>query len=675
MRSIRLMKLVLISGVFASCMLLASCGGGSSTLPSPTSLPPTPTPPTPASAFSLSVTPTKTSVTAGATATFTIKITGAPSSVTLGLGGSSLLTTQTDPSKISYAFNPASLDNGSSTLTLNVGAKVGAGSYALSVTGAAGDATASAPLTLQVQVQAPPPTSGSPLTVTPANVSLIQGGITTLVVSAAGGGLSGDTLKLSGSEMLSKGSDDPDDDSYSGKIGYSFDNVGTGGGNLTLYVGAKVPVGGYTLTVTGTLNGPTYTTSLILQVLQTGKVYDIKPTDNYQSYLGTLQPGDVLALHAGTYSGSAVLRLNGTQEKPITIRGYGHGEAMPVLAYTGTSANEWEIRGSHLIVEGLVFDSSHTDPIRIRAPSGGGGTDDVTIVGNKFTNCGDICITANDPGVSYQNIRILYNLMLNARTTGVYIGNHQGNTPFKNFLFEGNVIDDRMMNDFSANSDIGYGIEIKLNVEDATLRNNYIVGAKGPGIMTYGLQSDKDPAHQDIVEGNIAIGSCTDQNIIVGAGPTIVRNNLSVGGHVGGYQITDYGNRHLSSGIQVVGNTALLNESSGFWVAPSPKGTGLENLQMINNLAYPLPGGIGYDHLPPNAPPAVIENNNAASPTSAMTANAKRLQTLIPSPEDLRKVWPLMSQGPLQPAQLDNLLNILAALPSQSSNSDPRSCP
>lgn len=515
-----------------------------------------------------------------------------------------------------------------------------------------------------------PPVASSTLSIEPANPSIIQGGIITLAVSVSGGGLSGGTLNLSGSDLLSQGSDDLDASPNTDKIGYAFNNVGNSGGNLSLYVGNQVPVDSYSLTLTGTADGKAYRTSLTLRVAASGQTYMITPSDNYQNYLTTLRPGDVLVLHAGTYSGPAVLTLNGTQEKPITIRGYGQGKAMPVLKYTGSASNLWEIRGSHLIIEGLKFDTTQTNPIRIRAP-GSGGIDDVTIIGNEFAECGDICITANGDGVSYQNLRILYNLMLNSHETGVYIGNQQGQTPVTNFLFEGNVIDDRLMTDSSA---IGYGIEVKLNVKNATLRHNYIVGAKGPGIMTYGLDRNADPRYRNIVDGNIVIGSCTDQNIVIGAGPALVSNNLSMGGSAGGYDADDYGNRHLSAGIQLTGNTAVLNNSSDFWINPNLKTSGLADLQMTNNLAYPPTGGPGYRNLPLDTAPAVIKNNNIASPTAAMVTEVTQLKGLIPSPQDLRAVWPLLSHGPLQSSSLANLLKTLTALPNQSNSSAPRPC-
>lgn len=508
----------------------------------------------------------------------------------------------------------------------------------------------------------------------PSEASIRQGGIITLPVTVEGDGFGNGTLNLSAPAKLSVSSTArlATGGNGAGMVGYSFDSVSMRGANLTLYVGSEVPVGVYRLTITGSASGASESASVELEIEPQGDIVEIWPTGygTYQSNVKSLGPGDVLVLHEGTYPDYAFLRVSGTADQPITIRGYGHGEAKPVLEYTGSGKNHWEIRGSHLIVKGLEFDSPHTYSIRIR-PSASGEVDDVTLIDNTFVGCGGGCVSANDAGATYRNIRMIDNLMLHARRTPVYIGNHQGTAAFHNFLFEGNVIDGRSIIEKDV---VGYGIEVKLNVENAVLRNNYIVGARGPGIMTYGLESGKASAYRTIVEGNIVIGSCTDRNILVGAGPAIVRRNLSMGGHNDGYGVQDYGRWHLLSGIRLLENTALLNKPSGFWFTSPVSGTGLENLRLVHNLAYPAPDGAGFSHLPADNGTNVIEYNDTAAPTAAMATMVGRLRGLIPAPRDLKPIWPLLSQGPLNAAQLTNLLDHLVSLPNQSGSSDPREC-
>lgn len=503
-------------------------------------------------------------------------------------------------------------------------------------------------------------------------VSIRQGGITSVAISVRGNGFTDGTLELASTTALPMSGRARLHGSGTGKLGYSFEGVGAHGGNLTLYVGRDVPAGSYAMGVTGTAHGESHSASFVLRVLQRGTVHEIWPTshDSFANGVMALQPGDVLVLHQGTYPGHAVLRVNGTAGQPVTIRGFGNGEAKPVLRYTGSRGNQWEIRGSHLIVQGLEFDTPHTYSIRIR-PSQRGPVEDVSLIDNTFVGCGGGCISANDKGGRYANIRIIDNLMLHAAKTAVYVGDHQGDATFHDFLFEGNVIDGRSI---AGDNIVGYGIEVKLDVQDAVLRNNYVVGAKGPGIMTYGLRAKRDPALGDIIEGNIVIGSCTDRNILIGAGPTIARRNLSIGGYSDGFGVYDYGGRHLSAGIQVTRNTALLNEPSGFHVAPEIRGTGLADLQMTDNLAYPAPGGVGFTGLPAADGSNVIRDNHVEPATTAMAAAVGPLRHIIPSPQDLKPVWPLLARGPLGPAQLGALLDTLGSLPNRSGNEAQRSC-
>lgn len=512
---------------------------------------------------------------------------------------------------------------------------------------------------------------------TAANVSLVQGGIITLPVTITGSGFqngtlnlsTNSTLKLSGTARLYYGDD-------ASKLGYEFTSVSSQGGNLTLYVGSAIPVGTYPLAISASVGGASQTAALTLNVLAQGKVYEIWPTasyGSYQSYLPQLQPGDVLILHQGTYGGDALLTLSGTAERPITIRGYGNGESQPILEYTGSTSNQWEIRGSNLIVEGLEFEAPQTDPVRIRPPlaPATGPIQNVTLVDNSFINCGSECVTANDPNTTYQDIRLIDNLVVGTQITAFYIGNQEGNDTFNNFLFEGNVVDGRSI----VSTDIvGYGIEVKLNVEDAVLRNNYIVGARGPGIMTYGLASTTSPAYGDIVENNIVIGSCTDANIYVGAGPTIVRGNLSMGGNSGGYSIANYDNWNLLSGVQVFQNTALLNQPNGFSVV-AQSNSGIANLQMYSNLGYPGSGGTGFQGLPAPSSSNNIHDNETATPPNTSSAQVQKLLGLIPSPQALKAVWPQLANGPLDAASLTRILGAVVALPNQSPNSAPRTCP
>ena len=651
--------------------LLAACGGGGGGDPGVKPNPPPPPPPPPAD-FTLSV-PGAISIDQGASGVLAITIDrqGDPGDIAFSLSGSSLLASGTGgDGQIGYSFAP---NGDNETLTLAVGSKVPAGTYPLTITGTAGSVTHTASFTLTVVAKPaePPPASTFGVSVQ-SDASIRQGGITTLVVGITGDGFTDGTLDLSSPTSLSLSGTARLYGDGADKVGYSFESVGAHGGNLTVFVGHGVPTGNYAMTVTATANGESHSAQFMLHVPAHGAVVEIWPTNDnsFSDALAGLAPGDVLVLHQGTYPGSSVIRLNGTAEMPITIRGYGNGEAKPVFQYTGSSQNHWEIRGSHLIVQGVEFDTPSTYSIRIR-PSSAGPVDNVSLINNTFVGCGDGCMSANDDGANYSDIRIIDNLMLDALKTPVYIGNHQGTATFHNFLFEGNVIDGRSIVD---NDVVGYGIEVKLNVQNAVLRNNYVVGARGPGIMTYGLAAGMDRDLGDVIEGNIVIDSCTDRNILIGAGPTIARHNLSLGGHSDGYGIYDYGGRHLSAGIQVLDNTAVLNVTDGFWVTSQIAGTGLEDLRMVDNLAYPSAGGVGFRNLPADTAANDIHGNTTEPSGTAMANSIDQLRHIVPSPQDLKPVWPMLAGGTLDATALTSVLDALDSLANQSQNSAARVC-
>lgn len=406
-------------------------------------------------------------------------------------------------------------------------------------------------------------------------------------------------------------------------------------------------------------------TAAITNATATGRVVAIRPSDNYVAAIKKLRPGDTLALHAGSYPGFATVDVSGTSAKPITIRAFGGGEPAPVLTYAGTDHNHWEIRGSHLIVEGLTFDTPATYSIRIRPPASG-KVDDVTLKDLTFRGCGDGCVSANDKGATYSNIRMIDNLMLDAKKTPVYIGNHQGAATFHNFLFEGNVIDARSI----VGSDVvGYGIEVKKGVTGAVLRNNYVVGARGPGIMTYGLAANGPGGA--LIERNIVIGSCTDPNILVGAGPATVRGNLSIAAAAGAIGVQDYGNWHRLFGLTISGNTTVSGPAVGFVFPSRTAGTGLADLVMTRNLASTPTGSGGYAKLPSTRG---VSGNGSVKSTAAITAYARALAARIPSPGALKSLWPKLSGAALGSADLTALLRALAATPNRSANSHPRAC-
>lgn len=68
----------------------------------------------------------------------------------------------------------------------------------------------------------------------------------------------------------------------------------------------------------------------------------------------TLQPGDVVTVHPGTYPGGFILTRSGTAQQPIVIRGLRDGSGQRPLLSGGTNTIELR-RADHVVLEGLAF--------------------------------------------------------------------------------------------------------------------------------------------------------------------------------------------------------------------------------------------------------------------------------------------------------------------------------
>lgn len=166
------------------------------------------------------------------------------------------------------------------------------------------------------------------------------------------------------------------------------------------------------------------------------------------------------------------------------------------------------------------------------------------------------------------------------RNTGLYIGEQSGTSPITNFVFAGNYLDATNVNGTAI---VGYGMELKLNVKGAIVTNNIVLGTQGPGIMVYGA-SGENPADANILDGNIVAGSRNSPGILVGAGPSIVRNNMVLGCPGGGIRAYDYNSRGLLHNVAIIGNTAASNGQYGFRLS-SPTTYIPQNVTFTGNIA------------------------------------------------------------------------------------------
>jgi hypothetical protein len=369
-------------------------------------------------------------------------------------------------------------------------------------------------------------------------------------------------------------------------------------------------------------------TVFILMVLSAsafGRVWEVRPTEDYRAILPNLQPGDELVLHEGVYEGSVRIRLSGTPEKPIIIRGHGEGQARPVLNFEGGSANLWEISGDHLVVRYLEFRSRRSYAIRV------GRASDLTIEDCIFRENGGGDISANTAPVD--GLRIRRNLFVGSRRTPIYIGNHDGKLPITQFVFEGNVIDGSQI---IAEDVIGYGIQLKLNVTGGLIRGNFIANTRGPGIMVYGA-TNAVPEAANVVERNIVTGSRNNPGIVVGGGPSVVRENIVLSCPAGGISVINYGRRGLLDQIVVSGNTAVANHPFEFSLA-----TPIERTEFKNNRAFPRPGATAFR----NTSSISAENNISSSAGTELMENAERFRTLLPTPAQVGQALRQLGEGP-----------------------------
>jgi hypothetical protein len=289
---------------------------------------------------------------------------------------------------------------------------------------------------------------------------------------------------------------------------------------------------------------------LFFSDLSPGK--EIGPEANFCAEINALQPGDELVLRGGKYQGPCTIRRGGRPGAPTIIRAENLLHR-PWIVYEGQSDNVLNIRADYVTIRGLNIGPTQTDVdgIRIYARSG------ITIEDCQFSEMGGIAVVANHN--SARGLIVSRNIITNTLATAMYFGCHDGSSCVISELF----IERNFIRGVSApDPAIGYGIQVKLN-SVGILRDNVIVGAKGPGIMVYGTH---DLNLRNVVEGNFVANSRTSSGIVVGGGPADVWNNISVENREAGIGIQDYTGRGLLRKITIDHNTIYNNSQSGIAV-------------------------------------------------------------------------------------------------------------
>jgi hypothetical protein len=289
---------------------------------------------------------------------------------------------------------------------------------------------------------------------------------------------------------------------------------------------------------------------LFFPALTTGK--EIGPEANFCAEINALEPGDELVLRGGKYQGPCTIRRGGRPGAPTIIRAANLSHR-PWIVYEAQSDNVLNIRADYVTIRGLNIGPTQTDVdgIRIYARNG------ITIEDCQFSEMGGIAVVANHN--SARGLIVRRNIIANTLATAMYFGCHDGSSCVISELF----IEKNFIRGVSApDPAIGYGIQVKLN-SVGILRNNVIVGAKGPGIMVYGTHNLN---LRNVVEGNFVANSRTSSGIVVGGGPADVWNNISVENREAGIGIQDYMGRGLLRKISIDHNTIYNNSQSGIAV-------------------------------------------------------------------------------------------------------------
>ena len=266
----------------------------------------------------------------------------------------------------------------------------------------------------------------------------------------------------------------------------------------------------------------------------------VGPDQDWCTAANSLGPGGELRLAQGDYVGSCWIRNGGSPGAPLVITA-DDASTRPRLMTSASRDNLINVAAGHVTFRGLRFGPTPTDVDAIRVRSG----DDIAVEDCHFQELGGIAIVANS--ASSRGLTITGNEIEASKATAIYLGCHDGAAcRLTDIVIEGNYV-----HGVDAPPPyVGYGMQIKLN-SVGTIRGNTVLDTKGPGIMVYG---SRDPVATSVVERNLVMNSRNEAGIVLGGGPTVVWNNVVVGG-LAGIALENYGGRGLLRGIVVSHNT------------------------------------------------------------------------------------------------------------------------
>jgi parallel beta-helix repeat protein len=223
---------------------------------------------------------------------------------------------------------------------------------------------------------------------------------------------------------------------------------------------------------------------------------ELYPGSSFESAVESLQPGDTLTVHAGTYddTGRISVTVPGTASSPVLVRGAA-GEAKPLITRpaASTAQNTINIEGaSYLTIAGLEV-------------SGNGDGINMSLNPHHIT-IEDCEVHHVDVGINFRSSMHHVTVRRNhihdtgddgSTGEGMYVGCNDGSCAVSESIIENNWIHDTLQ------ASQGDGIEIKLGSWGNVIRDNVIYNTNYPGIILYGTMGNP----RNLVERN-ALWNC-----------------------------------------------------------------------------------------------------------------------------------------------------------------------
>ena len=242
---------------------------------------------------------------------------------------------------------------------------------------------------------------------------------------------------------------------------------------------------------------------------------EIGPADDLQGTVNSLQPGDELVLQGGVYTLAYrfAITVSGTEQAPILIRSKDNEVA---IIEHDASQNTINVENNQWVVLRNLEVRGGGAGIRLSNASF------ITVSGCHIHDTGDVALSANIPGSSYQGLHLVHNHIHNTAGTGegMYLGCNDNGCQVFESVIEGNYIHDTK----GPNVSQGDGIELKEGSHDNVIRDNVIHDTGYPCIITYATVGN---GNANVIERN-ALWACGDMGI-QSAADAIIRNNIILG--------------------------------------------------------------------------------------------------------------------------------------------------